>query len=411
MKVCVFNLGCKVNRYEADRIIALLEERGFEASDELCTADAYIINTCAVTNEAEKKSRQAVARALKFNPKARVLICGCAAQNNPKQFSDIEGVTYVKGVADKNEIINHLLDVGTDVAELPLRYNEEGLFSEGRTRAVIKIADGCNNFCSYCLIPYLRGRVRSRNEEEILKEFDSLRKSHEEVVLTGIDISSYGTDTHSSLGRLVSRLNDGKTRIRLGSLEVNVINKAFLDEISSNVNLAEHFHLSLQSGSREVLRRMNRHYTPEMYFDAVKLIRSYYPDAAITTDIIAGFPTETDEMHKETTGFAKSVGFADIHVFEYSLRNGTNAAGMEQVAPEIKKKRVNDLLEIKKELHEAYINKFIGKRAQVIFEDDGGYTSNYIRVYPNSPMPEGKLIGVKLTAPVKDGLGCVLIDD
>lgn len=411
LKVCVFNLGCKVNRYEADRLISLLKARGCETSEELCEADAYIINTCAVTNEAEKKSRQAVARALKLNPSAKILICGCASQHNPEQFSSISGVTFVKGVADKDAIVDHLFDKGTEVDALPLEYNEGGLISEGRTRAVIKIADGCNNFCSYCLIPFLRGRVRSRSSEEIRKEFDILRKTHDEIVLTGIDISSYGKDIGSSLGRLVTLLSDGKTRLRLGSLEVNVITREFLDSVSQNSVFCDHFHLSLQSGSREVLKRMNRHYTPEAYLEAVDLIRSYYPEAAVTTDIIAGFPTETDEMHEETLAFAKEVAFANIHVFEYSLRNGTNAAKMEQVPSEIKGKRVDDLIALKKELRNAYLSKFEGAERSVIFEDDGGYTSNYIRVYSDVPVPEGKLIPVVLTERYKDGFKCVSIEN
>lgn len=404
MKICVFNLGCKVNRYETDRLIALAQDLGFETSDELCYADIYIINTCAVTNEAEKKSRQAVARALKYNPKAKVLICGCASQSNPKQFSDIRGVTFVKGVAGKDDLLKHLSDCGTEIDVLPSLYDENGLTGEKRTRAVIKIADGCNNFCSYCLIPYLRGRVRSRGIAEIKEEFELLKSTHDELVLTGVDISSYGKDIGSSLGELIDELNDGKTRIRLGSLEVGIVSDEFLKVLKRNPLFCDHFHLSLQSGSREVLKRMNRHYTPEQYYQAVELIRSYYPDAGITTDIIAGFPTETDEMHEETLEFAEKVAFSDIHCFEYSMRNGTVAAKMQQVPSEIKQRRMNDLMALKQTLKKQYIDKFVGCTKDVIFEEEGGYTSNYLRIYVDEPVIQGRLVSIKLTEPYKDGL-------
>lgn len=413
MKISVFNLGCKVNRYEADRLLGLIAERGHEAVDGLAFADIYIINTCAVTNEAEKKSRQAVARALKFNPDARVLVCGCASQNNAEQFQNIKGVTFVKGVASKDEILDRLNDIGASVDPLPSVYDEGGASCEMRTRGAIKISDGCNNFCSYCLIPYLRGRVRSRSFEEIKAEFDLLSQSHAEIVLTGIDMSSYGKDTGTNIVELLSALKNDKTRIRLGSLELSVISRELLEVMKSHKCFCDHFHLSLQSGSRDVLKAMNRHYTPEEYLEAVKLIREYFPDAAITTDIIAGFPTETEQQHEETKAFAREVAFADIHVFEYSKRDGTVAAKMKQVAPEIKKRRTAELIEIKEELRSKYLSRFLGKEADVVFEEDGGYTSNYIKVIigDGDEAFAGRLVRVLLSQPDKDGIKGTLIEE
>ena len=413
MKISVFNLGCKVNRYEADRLLGLITQRGHEAVDGLAFADVYIINTCAVTNEAEKKSRQAVARALKFNPNARVLVCGCASQNNAEQFSKIKGVTFIKGVASKDEILDHIDEIGSNVEKLPLVYDEGGASCEMRTRGAIKISDGCNNFCSYCLIPYLRGRVRSRNADEIKAEFDLLSKSHAEIVLTGIDMSSYGKDTGTNIVELLASLKNDKARIRLGSLELSVVTRELLEVMKSHKCFCDHFHLSLQSGSRDVLKAMNRHYTPEEYLSAVKLIREYFPDAAITTDIIAGFPTETEGHHEETKSFAKEVGFADIHVFEYSKRDGTVAAKMKQVAPDVKQRRTAELIAVKEELRKQYLSRFVGKTAEVVFEEDGGYTSNYVKVYAdvNAEDFSGKLVKVRLLEPYKDGMKGVLITE
>ncbi|MEG1923390.1 MAG: tRNA (N(6)-L-threonylcarbamoyladenosine(37)-C(2))-methylthiotransferase MtaB [Clostridia bacterium] len=410
MRVSVFNLGCKVNQYEGDELIAKLKARGEDAFEGFEKADVYIINTCAVTNEAEKKSRQAIARARKYNPQAKILVCGCASQRNGEQFLQLPNVTYVKGVANKADVVEHLYDIvaSKNVEALPKIYKESGYSYESNTRANIKICDGCNNFCSYCIVPYLRGRTRSRNVEDIKNEFEAVKQNHKEVVLTGIDISAYGIDIGSNLTILSKSLGDNVTRIRFGSLEVRVITEEFLIALSENKSFCDHFHLSLQSGSESVLKRMNRHYKPSEYAKAVEMIRKVYPCAAITTDIIAGFPTETEQEHKETLQFAKEIGFSDIHVFEYSIREGTVAASMEQVDDIIKKCRTNDLIELKTQLKNKYIRSNIGNEMEVLFEENCGYTSNYIRVYCDGAK-EGEKVKVKLIEPYKDGVKGIII--
>ena len=293
MKVCVFTLGCKVHRYESDVIINKLIERGFEVTENLEKADYYVINTCAVTAEAEKKSRQCVARVKKQNPESKILICGCASENNAKQFEK-DGVVYVSGTA-KKDLLSLLPESGVNVDDIPKSYEESGFAENVRTRAYVKIQDGCNNFCSYCLIPYVRGRSRSRALDKVVEEVRSVPENIKEIVLTGIDISSYGKDIGLSLKDLILALSDVDKRIRLGSFEMNIIDENLLNALKGLKNFCPHFHLSLQSGSDEVLRTMNRHYKTKDYLERVRLIRKYFPLAGITTDVIVGFPTETDE--------------------------------------------------------------------------------------------------------------------
>ena len=292
MKTAVINIGCKVNQCECDSLMTGLNQLGHEVSDELVFADNYIINTCAVTKEAERKSRQFVGKVKRINPKADVYVIGCASEKNAEQFS-IKGVKYVSGTAKKEAVLQMIS--GVHIADLPDEYEQLPLGTNFRARAYVKIEDGCNNFCAYCIIPYLRGRCRSRSIESIREECLKLAQDTDEIVLTGINVSCYGPDIGTSLGALIIALSDLPARIRLSSLEANVIDEDFLQTLVKAGNVCPHFHLSLQSGSDTVLQSMHRRYTAEEYKEKVDLIRSYFPTAAITTDIIVGFPTETEE--------------------------------------------------------------------------------------------------------------------
>lgn len=383
MKAVVFTLGCKVNDCESGSLIRGLQERGWEVSDELDFADLYILNTCAVTGEAEKKSRQAIARVRAVNPDARIIVCGCAAEKTPEIFAKKQNVQLVTGARQKSKILSLLDGEGIALDENDKVYDEMPAPVSLKTRAFVKIQDGCNNFCSYCIIPYLRGRSRSRTVESAAEEI--LSNAAEEVVITGIDISSF-KDGQRGLADLLLAVKDAKSRIRLGSLEVGVITPQLLEAAKQVRDFAPHFHLSLQSGSDAVLKKMNRHYTGEEYCRRVELIRSYFPDAAVTTDIISGFPTETEEDFSKTLALARRVGFSQIHCFSYSRRTGTVAAKLPELPAQVRKRRLHELLELSHELRQTYEQKFVGKVLELVPEEvkDGytvGYSENYIRLY------------------------------
>ncbi len=397
-KISVFTLGCKVNQYDGDAMLAIFNEAGFEVAEGLEFADIYILNTCAVTAEAEKKSRQAVSRIIKVNPSAKIYVCGCASQNNFVQFAK-SGVVYISGTDKKTELARQIVAKYVNSSDMPQCVAEEKRFdisdkyedNDGvynlRTRHFIKVQDGCDNYCNYCIIPYLRGHSRSRSVESIIKELDGVRGSVKEIVVTGINLSAYGLDIGLSLAELLKKLAKyDDLRVRLGSLEVCVVNDAFLKATKKLKHFCPHFHLSLQSGDDSVLMAMNRHYNTEQYFQAVKLIRGYYPSASITTDIIVGYPTETEEMFENCMKFARKVGFSDIHVFSYSSRKGTVAGRMPVLPAEVVDDRQRRLSALKRELADNYLNKQIGMPQQVLFETqcDGlwvGHTPNYVKVY------------------------------
>lgn len=382
MKIAVCNLGCKVNQYECDCLTGELRKRGHEVVEDLQWAEVYILNTCAVTNEAERKSRQYVSRCLACNPDAKIVVCGCASQNNAEQFETKKGVTYVSGVADKASLVDKLQDTGVVVSDLPTQYEDDFEAIVERTRAYVKIQDGCNNFCSYCLIPYLRGRSRSRSLSSVVEECRRLQNSCHEIVLTGIDMSSFGLDTGTSLTELIEALTDVECRIRLGSLEWSAITDELLTATQKLKSFCPQFHLSLQSGSDGVLKKMNRKYTTRQYLDKVELVRKYYSDANITTDVIVGFPTETAEQAKETEKFVSFVGFGQVHVFPYSSRKGTVAGKMKRVDGESVKQRKESLGVVVGKCKEEYLNKFIGKEVEILTEEsDGKYAEGYSREY------------------------------
>ena len=403
MKACILTLGCKVNEAESDSLLAGLEARGWETSCVPCAADLYIINTCAVTAEAEKKSRQAVARLKKFNPSAPILVCGCASQRDPEAFSARDGVTVVTGTMRKDRILELIGEHGVFL-ETERAFCELPAPKRTHTRQNIRIQDGCDRFCSYCIIPYLRGRSRSRNMESVLAEARTC--TAREIVLTGIDITSYRDGEHD-LGDLLLFLKDIPARIRLGSLEEGVVTREFLEKMRAAGNVCEHFHLSLQSGSDAVLRAMNRRYTRRQYLEACALIYEYFPDAAITTDIIVGFPTETEEDFKESLSIVEEAGFARVHAFPYSSRPGTVAAKKKQLPAEVKRERMTRMLACAQRAEERYLARFAGRTLTALFEEDGGYTANYIRVYADNAREEG-MYEVTLDRREKDGCHAVL---
>lgn len=403
MKACVFTLGCKMNEVESASLAEGLKERGFEVTDRLGYADLYLINTCAVTAEAEKKSRQAIARVRKFNPDAKIIVCGCAASDDPDSFFRKEGVTLVTGAQAKHKILR-LLDAEGIFCETETEFSELPPPMRSKTRAFVRVQDGCDNFCSYCLIPYLRGRSRSRRAKSILAE---VRQSGaRETVLTGIDISSY-RDGDTDLGGLLTLLAQADTRIRLGSLEQKIITPEFLRRARDAGNVMPHFHLSLQSGSDAVLKKMNRRYTRGEYLEKCALIREYFDNAAITTDIIVGFPDESEEDFSDSVRIIGEAGFARVHVFPYSVRRGTVAAKRAQIGDAVKRERAEILGRAAKEAEEKFLRSQIGKQAVVLFEADGGYTENYVRVYAEN-VNEGELCRVRLLRQEKNGIFAVV---
>ncbi len=407
MKACVFTLGCKMNEVESESLMQGLAERGYEVTDKLSYADLYILNTCAVTAEAEKKSRQAVARMRKFNPVASVMVCGCAAHLHPGAFLNKAGVSVVCGAQKKDKILSLIDGKGHYPEEDEKAFCELPLPKRLKTRAYLRIQDGCNNFCSYCIIPYLRGRTRSRKVESVLREAEVA--GAKEIVLTGIDISSY-RDGERDLGDLLLALKNLSARIRLGSLEVGIISEKFLQKMQAAGNVVPHFHLSLQSGSSAVLKKMNRHYTREEYLQKCALIYRYFPDAAITTDIIVGFPTETEEDFLQSVSIVKEVGFAHVHAFPFSPREGTVAAKMPDLPSEVKRERMARLTAAQQAQEQAYGEKFIGSEQVALFEEDGGYTENYLRVYAEGAR-EGMLAKVRILKERNGGFSAEILEE
>lgn len=405
MKACVFTLGCKLNEAESASLMRGLEERGYEVTDVLGEADLYLLNTCAVTAEAEKKSRQAVARMRKFNPSAPVIVFGCAAQNNAEAFVAREGVTLVTGAMRKDKILQ-MLDARGVAVETEQTFCELPMPKRTRTRALLRVQDGCNRFCSYCLIPYLRGRSRSRSLASILAEARACEAK--EIVLTGVDLSSY-RDGEVGLDGLVLALKEVPARIRLGSLEVSAVTDELLAAMRE-AGTAPHFHLSLQSGSSEVLRAMNRRYTREQYLAACRKIYATFPEAAITTDIIVGFPTETEEDFAASLAIVEEAGFAKVHAFPFSPRKGTNAAKLTDLSlsPEVKAERMGRMLSAAETAERKYIERNIGKVFTALFEEGGGYTENYIRVFHESAS-EGGMYRVRLLGTCSGGATCELL--
>lgn len=406
--ICVFSLGCKVNSYESDVLKNEFSSRGYKVTDKLEFADIYIINTCAVTNEAERKSRQAVARVLKINPNAKIFIMGCASQKNYSQFERYPNVRYITGNREKSSLASVILEKTyeksrIDNFEMPTDYLFHNHAKQSQIRAFVKIQDGCNNFCSYCIIPYLRGRSRSRKIEDIIDEVQSLEKQNiKEIVLTGIDMSSFQIDGKNALGDLIERLTFFTGRIRLGSLEVGVVTPEFVAKLKKCQNLCPHFHLSLQSGSDVVLKSMNRKYSIKEYEYAVNLLRNNFDNPAITTDLIVGFPTETQQEFDNTCKAISKIGFAQMHIFPYSKREGTVACKLyESIDGFVVKQRLQIVDKLAKHSCQKYLKQFYNKNLRVLFEEKigdfyYGYSDNYIKICTKIPQAIGNLSDICL---------------
>ena len=400
-KVALHNLGCKVNAYETEAMQELLEQHGYEIVPFKEGADVYIINTCTVTNMADRKSRQMLHRARKMNPGAIVVACGCYVQAKRDEID--ECIDIVVGNNRKKDIIEilseheamqegvqkELVDINNinEYEELRLSQTAE------HTRAYIKVQDGCNQFCSYCIIPYARGRVRSRSHDSVIREVEELaRNGYKEVVLTGIHLSSYGVDTGDDLLSLILSIHEieGIRRIRLGSLEPRIITEEFAKTIAGLPKMCPHFHLSLQSGCDATLKRMNRHYTSEEYYEKCVLLRKYFDNPALTTDVIVGFPGETEEEFAQSKAFIDKVDFYETHVFKYSKRAGTRAAQMEEQVPEsVKAVRSNELLELTRRKQASYEEALVGTTQEVLMEEEMicqgeiyqvGHTKEYVKI-------------------------------
>ena len=429
------NLGCKVNSYETDVMQQMLIEAGYEIVDFTEKADVYIINTCTVTNMADRKSRQMLHKAKSKNPEAIVVAVGCYAQAAGEKLLEDESVDIVIGNNRKKDLVRILeeykeehrvsdavIDINhtTEYETLTLSQTSE------HTRAYIKIQDGCNQFCSYCIIPYARGRVRSRNLKEIQEEVTALaEKGYKEIVLTGIHISSYGVDKENlNLLTLIRTLHEinGIERIRLGSLEPRIITEEFARAISELPKVCPHFHLSMQSGCNETLQRMNRHYTSEEYYEKCEILRKYYEKPAITTDVIVGFPQESVEEFQKTEKFVEKVNFFETHVFKYSKRQGTNAAKMEgQIEESEKTRRSGILLELNKQHKKAYLESFLGKMVEILVEEtmelegeiyQTGHTKEYMRaIVKSEKMLENHIVKAVVTEIYHhEMLKCEIID-
>lgn len=403
-KAALHNLGCKVNAYETEAMQHLLEEAGYEIVPFTQKADVYVINTCSVTNMADRKSRQMLHKAKKNNPDSIVVAAGCYVQTSEKEVLNDLSVDIVIGNDRKHDLVRLLEEYSLDSVNDTVddindgKHDFEELFidqTKEHTRAFIKVQDGCNQFCSYCIIPYARGRVRSRRFENVIAEVERLAANgFKEVVLTGIHLSSYGVDFEEATGllELIQAVNavKGIERIRLGSLEPKIVTEHFASELSKLDKICPHFHLSLQSGCDATLKRMNRKYTTKEYERGCELLRKYFVHPAITTDVIVGFPGETEEEFEQTKAYLEHIHFYEMHIFKYSKRKGTRAAVMpDQIDEQIKAARSEKLIALGHDMSKEFMKFYIGKNEEVLFEEKAvigdkeyfvGYTKEYVKV-------------------------------
>ena len=398
MKIGIITLGCKVNTYESNALAQGLEKRGFEVVEASEACDAFIINTCSVTNTADAKSKKMIRHAIKLNPSALICVCGCFSQASPEEVSKIDGVDIIVGNGNKEKLVDLIVEnIGKkreskyiDVIDILHHnlYDTLAINEFDHTRAFIKIEDGCNNFCTYCIIPYARGPIRCKNHNDVIKEIkEVVDNGYKEVVLTGIHTGKYNDNgiNLSGLVKMILTEVPKLERLRLSSIEINEIDDDFINMMRESKVLANHLHLPLQAGSDHVLKLMNRRYDKKYFLEKINKIRDARPDIAISTDIIVGFPEETDEDFKETLEFSKEINFSKIHVFPYSKRNGTKAALMNQVKDIIKTNRTKELINLSNKLEKNYYVKFLGQKLDVIFEQKYndyliGHTSNFIQV-------------------------------
>ena len=411
-KAALHNLGCKVNAYETEAMQQLLEEAGYEIVSFHEKADVYVINTCSVTNMADRKSRQMLHRAKKLNPDAAVVAAGCYVQTSEAEAKEDSAIDILIGNNQKAQLIDKLdaffakkgeekQEAVSDINGQPQAYEELPLSqTREHTRAFLKVQDGCNQFCCYCIIPYARGRVRSCKPENVLRQVQTLAQSGcKEIVLTGIHLSSYGMEFGGNLLELIRLVHpvEGIERIRLGSLEPRVVTEDFAKALSELPKVCPHFHLSLQSGCDETLKRMNRKYTTKDYERSCEFLRRYFTHPAITTDVIVGFPGETEEEFAQTREFLQRIHFYEMHIFKYSVRKGTRAAVMEQQVPEeIKTERSAKLLTLADSMSVGFREYYVGRKQEILFEEpvvmDGqeyysGYNREYVRFVTKSEKP------------------------
>lgn len=405
MKFNIITLGCKVNSYESNFMKEALVKNGFSFCNLNEKCDILILNTCTVTDTSDKKSLKEVRRLKRENPNAILVVCGCSVQNDKTKYDDL-GINILMGNINKSNIVSIIekyLDDKTPVEyvaktrDLPFENMEVDV--SDHTRAYIKIEDGCDNFCSYCIIPFVRGKKRSKDFSLVLREVQHLANNgYKEIVLTGIDTGGYesnGKDL-TDLIHEMSKIN-GIERIRQSSIEITQINEKFINELKNNKKICDHIHIPLQSGSDSILKLMNRKYDLKYFFDKIDMIRSVRPDISITTDVIVGFPGETEEMFLETMDTCKKINFSKIHAFPYSERKGTKASMMDgKVHESVKHERVKKLLELSDSLEKSYYDKFKGKKLDVLIEEvsefgSKGHTSNYLMVHTNEKLQKGEI--------------------
>lgn len=405
MKFNIITLGCKVNSYESNFMKEALVKNGFSFCNLNEKCDILILNTCTVTDTSDKKSLKEVRRLKRENPNAILVVCGCSVQNDKTKYDNL-GINILMGNINKSNIVSIIekyLDDNTPVEyvaktrDLPFENMEVDI--SDHTRAYIKIEDGCDNFCSYCIIPFVRGKKRSKDFSLVLREVQHLANNgYKEIVLTGIDTGGYESNGKNltDLIHEMSKIN-GIERIRQSSIEITQINEKFINELKNNNKICDHIHIPLQSGSDSILKLMNRKYDLKYFFDKIDMIRSVRPDISITTDVIVGFPGETEEMFLETMETCKKINFSKVHAFPYSERKGTKASMMDGKVPEsVKHERVKKLLELSEKLERSYYDKFKGKNKDVLIEEvnefgSKGHTSNYLMVHTNEKLQKGEI--------------------
>ena len=430
-KVAFYTLGCKVNQYETEAMLELFEKEGYEKAETEDYADVYVINTCTVTHMSDRKSRQYIRRMKKKNPDAIIAVVGCYSQVSPEEILSIDEVNLVMGTNDRKKIVEEVKKIDAsrkvstvdDIMKVKAFEEIEINKTNGKTRAFMKIQDGCDRYCSYCIIPYARGRVRSRDLESIVKEVENLASNgYKEVVLTGIHVASYGKDIKDSdikLLDVIKQINDieGIERIRLSSVEPILFTDEFVEAVSTMDKVCPHYHLSLQSGCDETLKRMKRRYTTEEYKAIVDRLRAAIPNVSITTDVIVGFPGETNEEFDKTYEFLKDIELTHMHIFKYSPRKGTPAATMEnQVDPSTKHDRSEKLLQLNEENFNKFGQKMLDKEFNVLFEQKfgdnkyEGLTENYVKVIVESDKDlSEQILKVKITDVKNEFLEGILV--
>lgn len=415
MTVGICTLGCKVNLYESMYLTSRLREEGFEIRDFSEVCDVYIINTCTVTNNSDAKSRKMIHSAKAKNPKACLVVCGCfveSANRDKNSNFDFSICNVVVGNSNKDKIpmyIKEFFKTGKNIVDL--EDVREASFTDmfineaaGKTRAFVKIQDGCENFCSYCIIPFVRGKCRSKAKDKVIFEITELvRRGYKEIVLTGIHTGNYGSDIGTNFASLLKEILTipNLERVRISSIEITELDEEFF-ELLKNPKICNHLHIPLQSGSDKVLKLMNRKYDTKMFLNKIKRIRAIRPDISLTTDVIVGFPMEEDDDFLDCLKFIRKVNFSKVHVFPYSMRNGTKAAGMRQVDGKIKKERVQELLELSEDLERSYYESFIGKTEKVLIEkvEEGiayGHTSNYLYLKLVGDYKENEIYEIKIS--------------